>query len=72
MLQYFCTGQRCKLQLPAVWEVYTGGRKPYGPLSKLQIMCGVVEGLRPDFPPNIPAWYSALASTCWAKSPRQR
>ena len=61
-----------KQLLHAVWEVYTGGRKPYGQLSKLQIMCGVVEDLRPSFPSHTPAWYTSLASACWAKSPRQR
>ena len=62
----------CSLGPPAVWEVFMGGRKPYGALTKVQVMCGVVDNLRPRFCEGVPAWYAALAAACWAKSPRQR
>ena len=53
--------------LAAVWEAYMG-EAPYGGLTKLQIMYGVVtEGLRPHFPPGAPSWYCNLASTCWSR-----
>ncbi|KAK9805926.1 hypothetical protein WJX73_005723 [Symbiochloris irregularis] len=55
-----------------MWETYMGVA-PYGELTKMQVLYGVVtEGLCPVFPTGAPAWFSRLASRCWAQQPDHR
>ena len=49
------------------------GVAPYAELTKMQVLYGVVtEGLCPVFPTGAPAWFSRLASRCWAQQPDHR
>lgn len=43
------------------------------PLRTAALLAGkVVEGLRPDFPPETPPEYMRLAAACWGHDPAQR
>ena len=56
-----------------MWELVTG-KEAFSGLNKVQVLFGVVtEHLRPAIEAEtIPAWYTALMSTCWHQDPLQR
>eukprot|EP00198_Chlamydomonas_reinhardtii_P010882 XP_001700219.1 predicted protein [Chlamydomonas reinhardtii] len=54
-----------------LWEMYTCGEAFKG-IPRPLLAGKVVEGLRPDFPPETPPEYMRLAAACWGHDPAQR
>ncbi|GLI71292.1 hypothetical protein VaNZ11_016413 [Volvox africanus] len=54
-----------------MWELYTCGEAFKG-VPKALLGAKVVEGLRLDFPPEVPPPYARLAQQCWADDPESR
>ena len=49
------------------------GRRPYEGYTQMQIIhCVVIEGRRPEFPPDAPPALAALGRRCLAENPEER
>jgi len=55
-----------------LWELFSGGAKPYDALPEKQIMKSVAQGLRPKRPLSCPDSTFDIAQSCWNKDPAAR
>jgi len=55
-----------------LWELFTGGQ-PFKGIQKVVLSYKIAkDGLRPEFPPEVPEDYVSLAKHCWMESPDDR
>ncbi|EFJ43535.1 hypothetical protein VOLCADRAFT_119072 [Volvox carteri f. nagariensis] len=55
-----------------MWEMFSGGVRPYPRLQPDKIPRAVYRGARPTFSDDIPAAYRNLALACWSTDPHRR
>lgn len=55
-----------------LWEMYTLGELPYGPLTGVQVLALVESGERLAMPDGCPDWAYAAMQHCWRMAPDQR
>jgi len=54
-----------------MWEVLTR-RRPYADANFMSISLDVLEGKRPEVPPDCPSAYGSLMARCWHRKPHKR
>ncbi|PNH12630.1 putative serine/threonine-protein kinase [Tetrabaena socialis] len=55
-----------------MWEMLSGGVRPFAHTHPDHIPHSVCKGTRPTLGPEVPLWYRCLTQACWAADPRQR